>query len=292
MRLIARERDAHWYLPSGETYHTVLSADGVTPRPTTLRDARKVGALPSVTSVLGIIAKAGLEAWKLEQAILSALTLPRGRNEPLDVYAKRITTDMDAQVRASAEVGVKIHAACQEYALKRTCTLEADLVPYWEPWKVWFDANVQEVRRVEEVVISRSHGYGGTMDLECWLTGFGWTVVDFKTQKVKKAASGEPRPAFYETWPLQLAAYRRAIGGHVASVENPMGERLASVVIDVERPRPVAVRVWDETAEYWHVFEAALAMWRYMKDYDPRCPDLPRCYVGRREVCSANLKAA
>src|SRR2546422_6906760 len=39
----------------------------------------------------------------------------------------------------------------------------------------------------------------------------GWAVVDFKTQKIKRSAKGAPKPVFYETWPLQLAAYRQAI---------------------------------------------------------------------------------
>ena len=36
-------------------------------------------------------------------------------------------------------------------------------------------------------------------------------MVDFKTQKVKRSAKGEAKPVFYETWPLQLAAYRQAV---------------------------------------------------------------------------------
>jgi hypothetical protein len=46
--------NAHWYRRDGEPLHSVPSAKGE-PRPTTLRDARKLGLLPSVTNVLGVI---------------------------------------------------------------------------------------------------------------------------------------------------------------------------------------------------------------------------------------------
>ena len=67
---------AHWYQRDGQPLHTVLSAKGE-PRPTTLRDARKLDLLPSVTNILGVIAKPELTAWLQEQAVMAALTLPR-----------------------------------------------------------------------------------------------------------------------------------------------------------------------------------------------------------------------
>ena len=34
--------------------------------------------------------------------------------------------------------------------------------------------------------------------------------MDFKTQRVKRDAKGALKPTFYETWPLQLEAYRQS----------------------------------------------------------------------------------
>ena len=87
MILINREASSHWYLSSGEPYHEVVRADGNGMRPVTLRDARKVNALPSVTNILSVLAKPGLDAWKQEQAILAALTLPQQDGESLDAFA-------------------------------------------------------------------------------------------------------------------------------------------------------------------------------------------------------------
>ena len=103
MTLIQRESPSHWYLPDGTPYHEVVRADGNGTRAVTLRDARKVNALPSVTNILGILAKPALDAWKQEQAILAALTLPKRDDEPLDAFARRVVDDMGEQVRAMAK---------------------------------------------------------------------------------------------------------------------------------------------------------------------------------------------
>ena len=111
--LIQRERPAHYH-PDGRSCHTVLKKDGSGERATTLADARKLGLLPSVTSILSIKAKPGLDAWKLEQAILSSLTLPRGGEETTDAFVRRVVTDMDQQSTQAAAWGTRIHEECED----------------------------------------------------------------------------------------------------------------------------------------------------------------------------------
>ena len=103
MRLFNPE-NAHWYRRDGEPLHSVPSAKG-DPRPTTLRDARKLSLLPSVTNVLGVINKPELVEWKMTQAVLAALTLPRMDGEDLGVFAKRVVEDAQSQVKGAAEFG-------------------------------------------------------------------------------------------------------------------------------------------------------------------------------------------
>ena len=54
----------HWYDREGKPQHFVPSKNGKL-RASTLRDARKHGWMPSVTSVLDIMAKPGLDQWKI-----------------------------------------------------------------------------------------------------------------------------------------------------------------------------------------------------------------------------------
>ena len=73
----------HWYDRDGTPRYEVRAKDG-SMRPATLRDARKFGWYPGVTSIIKCAAAPGLERWKAEQTILSALTLPRSEGEGSD----------------------------------------------------------------------------------------------------------------------------------------------------------------------------------------------------------------
>lgn len=277
MKLIEREPASHWYLPDGRPYYEVAKRDGSGNRPVTLADARKVFALPSVTNVLGVLAKPGLDAWKVEQGIVAALTLPRQTDEPLDVFARRVVVDMGEQVEKAADFGSAIHAACEAYARSRQVPVDPTLLAFFQPWQAWFDANVEEVRSIERVCVNLEQGYAGRVDLEAKLRGIGWAVVDFKTQRVKRNAACKPVPTFYETWPLQLAAYQRALA--TESVNAPT--ELVSVVIDSGNPGPAHVKHWtgnnagpEFASAFGNAFQAALTLWRFVKGYDPR-PGLP-----------------
>ncbi|NDG03303.1 MAG: hypothetical protein EB119_08965, partial [Synechococcaceae bacterium WBB_34_004] len=91
-RLVKTDDSGHWYTENGESAHVVIGKNG-NERNTTVADARKMGLLPSVTSVLGIMDKPQLTAWKIEQAIMSSLTLPKEDGETLEEYAKRVVKD-------------------------------------------------------------------------------------------------------------------------------------------------------------------------------------------------------
>jgi hypothetical protein len=280
MTLIERQAPSHWYLRDGRPFHEIANASGTGNRAVTLRDARKVLAFPSVTNVLGVLAKPGLDAWKIEQGIMAALTLPRRPDEPLDVFARRVVDDMGEQVEKAADLGSAIHNACEVYAVNKQVPTEPRLRELFEPCRKWFDENVERIGSVEQTFVNHECGYAGRVDMVALLKGSGgtspyWAVVDFKTQKVKRSAKGEAKPTFYETWPLQLAAYRQA--ALMNGAKNVMG--LVSVVIDSVQPGPVHTKTWSvergasEGGDgYFEAFRAALALWKYVKGYDPVHP--------------------
>jgi hypothetical protein len=269
MILIQRQPASHWYLRDGTPFHEIAKKDGSGNRPVTLADARRVFALPSVTNALGVLAKPGLDAWKIEQGILSALTLPRLPGEDLGNFAHRVVADMGEQVEKAADFGSAIHAACEVYALNKQLPEDPRLLNHLRGWVEWFDANVERVGSIEQVYVHREQGYAGRVDMVVLLKDVGWAVVDFKTQKVKRSAKGEPKPVFYETWPLQLAAYQQAVAGTGAKDVR----RMFSIVIDSAQAGPVHVKEWDRsstaTVNYYEVFVATLQLWKYVKGYDP-----------------------
>src|SRR5262245_25607028 len=200
MILIQRQPASHWYLRDGTPFHEIAKKGGSGNRPVTLADARRVFALPSVTNVLGVLAKPGLDAWKSEQGILSALTLPRKPDEDLGGFAQRAVADMGEQGGKAPDVGTASHAGCEVYGLNKQLPEDPRLMEHLRGWIEWFDANVERVGSMEQVYVHREVGYAGRVDMVALLKDVGWAVIDFKTQKIKRSAKGEAKPVFYETW--------------------------------------------------------------------------------------------
>jgi hypothetical protein len=118
MTITAKEPRAsesnHWYTRDGLPRYTVMGKNGKE-RNTTLRDARTENLVPSVTTVLNVMAKPALIQWLQKQVLLAALTLPRREQEPEEDYIDRIMSDSKEQGRAAADAGTDIHASIQGF---------------------------------------------------------------------------------------------------------------------------------------------------------------------------------
>ena len=269
MIIVPRESASHWYFPDGTPLHDVARADGKGKRPTSLRDARKLGLFPSVTNVLSILAKPGLDVWRQEQAILAAITLPRNEGETLDDFAKRVVIDMHSEVGRAADLGSAVHAAIEGYAQGGWMPEDKEVARLFEPARQWFDAEVTQVHSVEIAAAHLEWGYAGRVDLVATLRSTGRpTVIDFKTQKTRRDKDGNFKPILHDTWPLQLEAYRQAL----ASRDKGLAQAaIASVVIGSSEPVPVVVKVWDDAdkAGFFKAFLAARDLWVWQKNYCP-----------------------
>jgi hypothetical protein len=253
--LVTANKSAHWYTREGKPMHTVIGANGKE-RSATLRDARGLGLFPSVTSILDVIAKPGLVAWQVEQGIMASLTLPHAPDEPLDAFAQRVVIDMEAHRDNAAALGTRIHSAIDQ--VLNGFMPDPEMSPYLAEAGKWFDAVGLSPRLVEADMVSREWGFGGRMDLYAEVNGIP-AVIDFKTQDVKKG-----KPKFYESWPLQLAAYRHMLreAGHPV-------EKCYSIVVDVNKGQPVHVKEWSADELDFVTFTATFALWKYLKGYQP-----------------------
>lgn len=262
MKLFSTD-SAHWYQRDGVPLHTVPSLKGE-PRPTTLRDARKLGLLPSVTNILGVIAKPELTAWLQEQAVMAALTLPRNPGESEDDFAKRVVADSQTTRDSAADFGTAFHAGAERIAH----TLEvdrADLLSSWlNRYRDWYQANALVLRWTEKVLVHPEWGYAGTADLLIEHPVHGLTLVDLKTMKCLRTATGAaaPKPKPYKSWCYQLAAYRRALGEPV---------KCMNLIVNSVEPSAPIEHVWseDEMETGWQAFVAAHRLWVIEKGYDP-----------------------
>jgi len=252
MNLVSREKTSHWYLKSGEPFVEVeCKTKPGKMRPVNIRDAKAAGAYPSVTNMLSTIGKPELVAWKLEQAILSSLTLPRQEGEELADYAKRVVVDMDAEAKAAAERGSLLHDSAAAY-LTSGAMPAADLLPCFMPFKEWADKEILKVVAVEKVVVSEGMEYAGRMDLLAEVCDHGYSVIDIKTQDRKGKDF-----TFYAEYPLQLAAYAAAAKG---------GYTLLTLALDRVTPG-MDICVWPNKRDYWNTFCAAIKVWEHMRGW-------------------------
>ena len=241
----------HWYSRGGTPAYTVKAKAGHD-RSTTLADARKLGLVPSVTTIIKCAAAEGLERWKREQMMLAALTLPRLPGEPEEAFLKRVEQDSRETARKAAERGTAIHAAIQghyEGEFPDTDTLQYVLgavraVDGWldlQPWKA-------------EKSFACPMGFGGKVDLSCSIG-----VLDFKTKEFDD-------PSSLRTWDehaMQLSAYRHGLGMPSA--------RCAIVYVSVTVPGLCKLIEIPEPdlQRGWKCFYSLLQYWKAKQNFDP-----------------------
>jgi len=254
-RLVQTDQSGHWYTEDGESAHVILGKNG-TERNTTVADARKLGLLPSVTSVLGIMDKPQLTSWKIEQAIMSSLTLPKEENETLEEYARRVVKDSKQSTTKAAEHGTRMHEQAENILMGRATCKDEDLQPYIKTFKKWADANIEKTYWCEKALVGA--GYAGRCDAYVRLKGIGDAIIDLKNRKVNPKYD-----PFYDTDCAQLWAYR------VAS-ENPKAA-CVSVVLASNDPESIQHHVWgeDELHQAGIAFQAMLKVWSWAKQYVP-----------------------
>lgn len=249
----APESSEHWYL-NGNPFYTMKGANGVE-RPVTLRDARKVGAYPSVTTVTGILAKPALTTWLVEQGIMAALTLPRIAGESEQEFMARIRVDGKAQAKAAAEEGTRIHDAIEQSFKRR-------MVP--TAYRKHVEATRAEITRLfpdvtdwrAEDSFCHPDGYGGKVDLHSPSTGI---VIDYKSTDEKAGSS--KRFHYDQNW--QLAAYQRGL--------KLRPNVCANIFVSRSEPGTVFNHLWPlaDILDGEGVFVATLDVWKRLKRYDP-----------------------
>ena len=244
---IATEQ-GHWYTRTGEPCYTVTAKNGE-PRATTLRDARKLDLVPSVTTITKIKAAPGLNVWKEKQILLAALTLPRIAGETDEAFAERVIEDSRAQAKAAAERGTALHGAIEK-AIAGECPPEY-LAHVIAIDRALIAVGVNILEGNAEHSFASSLGYGGKVDAHT----AGW-VVDFKTKD--KIEDGK-KLAYDQN--IQLAAYAHGLG-----LQSP---RCLNVFVGVEDAK-VVVHEWaaEEIEIGWQMFKCCLNLWKLENNYD------------------------
>jgi hypothetical protein len=236
----------HWYTKTGQPMYEIKGANG-NMRPTTLRDARKLDLVPSVTTIIKQAASPGLERWKQQQILLSALTLPRLINEETEEdWLHRIIRDSQEQARKAAEKGTQIHAAIQGHYEGQS--VSAEMWPFVKGAK----EKLEEFGEMWQCEQSFAHplGFGGKSDL-CSLNLP--LVGDIKT---KEFDSADDKKLAWDDHALQLSAYREGLGIPTAQCFN--------LFVSTTVPGLCHIHIWseEEIQRGWKMFRSLLSYWQ------------------------------
>jgi hypothetical protein len=222
--------------------------------------------LPSVTTILDIIAKPALGPWYakeerryFETAMLEVLSRPGARDPEyvLAAVAQAVTgvKAADRERQKAAAIGTAVHAGI-EWELRRQLGEDAGQAPHlpemaaWavESWKDWARSVTLEPLAIERTVYCLECGYAGTLDLYARVKGV-LTVLDWKSGK-----------AIYPEAFLQNLAYRHAASRAGLPSTQGLIVRLPKHLDDPAwevMPVPAALTLED--------FLAALRLWRWQR---------------------------
>ena len=191
---------AHWYRPDGTPAYEA-----------TLREARKETLYPSVTTVLKMMAKPELDAWKQRELLSVAVTTPRKPEQTDDEYARTIVDLYGEKQGVAMKRGSAIHDEIEGYI---TCKRMTDISPQAKMAIDLLHEHKLFAPQCEQsyATIVKDRGYGGKVDL-AGMIDTRYAIVDYKTQTIKVDKKGIPKPTIYEEMGIQLSAYRKFFDG-------------------------------------------------------------------------------
>src|SRR5215469_15665521 len=225
--------------------------------------------LPSVTTILDVIAKPALGPWYakeerryFEAAMLEILARPGARDPEyvLSAVAEAVTgvKAADRERQKAAAIGTAIHAGI-EWHLRTQLGEDAGPEPrlpeaaIWgvESWKDWAQNVDLQPLAIERAVYCELCGYAGTLDLYARVAGV-LSVIDWKSGK-----------AIYPEAFLQNVAYRHAAERLGLPAEQGLIVRLPKLINDPAwevMTVPETVALAD--------FLAAGNLWRWQRRMD------------------------
>ena len=228
----------HWYDKDGNPQYTIIGANGKE-RDTTLRDARKLNLVPSVTTIMRIAAAPGLDLWKQQQVLKAAVTVPRLDGEPEEDWFSRIMRVSKETSAEAADRGTGMHNVIEDYFNKK----DGEFPDYA---KETYFAVIKEFGS-QNWICEKSFaadGFGGKVDLHA-----DDIVIDFKTKDLV-----DDKTAAYDEQLMQLAAYRVGLGIPDALCAN--------VFVDLQGNVKIIKHDESDIQKAWLMFSHLLASYR------------------------------
>lgn len=254
--IVKTNESSRYYWPNGEPCYELPKKSGHGMKSPTITDARNLGLLPSVTTILRVIHKPALQDWLISQAVKAVMKTPRDKDENDESFLERVLVQervQDAESRLAADRGSAIHKALED-------AIQGRLIdPVFKPY---VDAVFSIMESMGKVVWSEKvlvgEGYAGRTDVGLQ-TDLHTCVIDFKT--VGKASL--PNESYHEH-KLQLAAYAQPV-----YQETKKHVITGNIYLSTVTPGLINLCLNDNWERDYEAFKNAMALWQYLNDYKP-----------------------
>lgn len=272
---------SHWYLSNGEAAH---SWEG---KPTDLRVAKKLqrdkgmSLYPSVTNLLGLLDKPGLNRWRVGNGITATMKLlmeggmlnEKGKtlcNDVVDAtqvgenFMQAAFDRAIADGRGASDFGTRWHAMAEDINNGKEPAEDLELEPFVPFYRAWKDQQLGTIHHAELRVVDKELGFAGTADLVCELHDYpdDIFVLDFKTTgKEPKKLRAFPEHCY------QLAAYAHAVQPRFPGKTIRSGNVMVSSITPAE-PK---LCLWTiaQQGDGLQVFKGITSIWQRIKKYRP-----------------------
>ena len=244
----------HWYSSEGEPTYTVIGANGKE-RPTTLRDARKEGYVPSVTTIFKVKASPGLDRYKQTQ-LLEAAWQHKRLTTGWAEYCREVVKKSNEHRIKAAETGSALHDELETYYKGGDISHGAAILV--DPVVSFMLEQFPDVDDwiAEPSFTEQQFGFGGKVDM--YSPGHN-IILDWKT-KSKADVVGIKA---YDDHHMQTAAY--AVG--LAGLAKARDTKRYNLFISTQTPGNL--QLTESTGFYreWGMFINLLNYWKLANNY-------------------------
>lgn len=240
------KESGHWYKKDGTPAYTYLNKKGEE-KPTTLREAKKEGLVPGVTTIIKLMASQGLQNWFNDQIILACLTMPKIEGEAESDYIARIKKDAGEQAKKAREKGTEIHAVVQS-GFEGKLSIANEYTEYYISARdTLVNALIHTIWKCETPFATER--YGGKIDL----LGGGY-LLDIKT-----TSKDLENIKLWDDHYMQLAAYRLGV---VKPCEDYIDTQCGILYINTETAESKLIMAEEKELERgWKMFNSLVDLY-------------------------------
>lgn len=251
-----------WYSQKGHSIEDVEAKNG-NPRKATLRDARKPENqwIPSVTTVLRLLAKPELDRWKIKEHLKVAAKTPYLPLDDVGLWSDAVMIKASEEMDKARNTGTEAHGEIDRFLLDPDQTTYG-LSPY---------ANAATNALIQIGMDQWPMEVEKTLAVKCgsiWVAGKADLVfperkiiVDWKT--TSKPCNGKERLGFDDHL-IQLSAYNLALFGGAGEVYN--------VFLSTSDPGKFEVVPWQPEEMEWGIemYSKMFELWCLKNRYFPK----------------------